>query len=856
MSSATFIDYDPAEFEAAAQAYWRDNAVFEVTEDPERPKFYCLTMFPYPSGKLHMGHVRNYTLGDVIARHKRMCGYNVLQPMGWDSFGLPAENAAIANKTPPAQWTYANIDHMRGQFETLGMAFDWSRELATCKPDYYRWEQWFFTRLLAKGLAYKKNATVNWDPVDQTVLANEQVVDGRGWRSGAPVERREIAQWFIKTTDYAQEMLDALETLDWPDAVKTMQRNWIGRSEGLSITFDVTGSDQQITVYTTRPDTLMGASYLAIAPEHPLVDAQLSGNPALAKFVADCRNSTVSEAVLEAQEKAGCPLGITVDHPITGEPLPVWVANFVLMGYGTGAVMSVPAHDQRDWEFANTYGLPIPQVIAPADGSAADLDAGAYTERGVLVNSGDFDGLDFEAAFAAIADKLEADDRAERQVNFRLRDWGVSRQRYWGCPIPIIHDAEHGELPADEFPVTLPEELAPDGSGSPLKGYAPFVETTSPKTGKPAQRETDTFDTFFESSWYYARFCSPDNDQVMLDERAKYWLPVDQYIGGVEHATMHLMYARFFHKAMRDEGLVDSDEPFARYLPQGMVLGDCYYRENAKGGKDYFAPDEVEITRDDKGRVTAATAKADGQPVVVGPQEKMSKSKRNGVDPQAAVAAVGADAVRLFAMFAAPPDQTLVWSDAGLDGASRFLKRYWRLVQAQLAGELPGAELPASDVRRKLHETIAKVSDDVERRQSFNTAVAALMELLNALYKLDAGDAEADAVAREALLSTTQMLAPFAPHITHAAWQALAGEGALEDARWPMHDPALLVADTVEYMVQVNGKLRGKIAVPADADKAAVEAVAVADDNVQRHIDGKPLRRVIVVPGKLVNLVV
>ncbi|MBR9813111.1 leucine--tRNA ligase [bacterium] len=849
-------DYDPATFEAAAQTYWREQKVFEVTEDSERPKFYCLTMFPYPSGKLHMGHVRNYTLGDVIARHKRMCGYNVLQPMGWDSFGLPAENAAIANRTPPAQWTYANIDHMRGQFESLGMAFDWSRELTTCKPDYYRWEQWFFTRLVDKGLAYKKNATVNWDPVDQTVLANEQVVDGRGWRSGAPVERREIAQWFIKTTDYAQEMLDALDTLDWPDAVKTMQRNWIGRSEGLSITFDVSGSDEQITVYTTRPDTLMGASYLAVAPEHPLVDAQLDSNPDLAKFVAECRSSTVSEAVLEAQDKAGCPLGLTVDHPLTGEPLPVWVANFVLMGYGTGAVMSVPAHDQRDWEFAGKYGLPIPQVITPADGAEVDISEGAYTERGLLINSGEFDRLDFDAAFAAIATKLEADGRAQRQVNFRLRDWGVSRQRYWGCPIPMIHDAEHGEVPAEEFPVTLPEELAPDGSGSPLKDYAPFVETTSPKTGEPAKRETDTFDTFFESSWYYARFCSPGNDQAMLDERAKYWLPVDQYIGGVEHATMHLMYARFFHKAMRDEGLVDCDEPFARYLPQGMVLGDCYFRDNAKGGKDYFAPDEVDITRDDKGRVVAATAKADGQPVVVGPQEKMSKSKRNGVDPQDAVAAVGADAVRLFAMFAAPPDQTLVWSDAGLEGASRFLKRYWRLVQAIVAGDLPGKELAAADVRRKLHETIAKVGDDMGRRQSFNTAVAALMELVNTLYKLDAADADAAAVARESLLAITQMLAPFSPHVTHAAWAALDGAGALEDAVWPEHDPALLVADTVEYMVQVNGKLRGRIAVPAEADKAAVEAAAVADENVLRHIDGKPLRRVIVVPGKLVNLVV
>lgn len=849
-------DYRPAEFEAAAQTYWREHKVFEVTEDSSRPKFYCLTMFPYPSGKLHMGHVRNYTLGDVISRYKRMCGYNVLQPMGWDSFGLPAENAAIANRTPPAQWTYANIDHMRSQFQRLGMAFDWSRELATCKPDYYRWEQWFFTQLLERGLAYKKNAVVNWDPVDQTVLANEQVVDGRGWRSGAPVERREIPQWFIKTTAYAQEMLDALDTLDWPEAVKTMQRNWIGRSEGLSITFDVAGRDDQVTVFTTRPDTLMGVTYLAVAPEHPLVDGCLDGQPELAAFVAQCRQSTVSEAVLEAQDKAGHPLGIDVVHPITGEPVPVWVANFVLMGYGTGAVMSVPGHDQRDWEFATQYGLPIAQVIAPSDGSAADLSDGAYTDRGVLVNSGDFDGLDFDAAFEAIASRLEADGRAERQVNWRLRDWGVSRQRYWGCPIPMVHDSDHGEVPATEFPVELPEDLAPDGSGSPLVNHAPFVETTSPVTGKPARRETDTFDTFFESSWYYARYCSHDNDGAMLDDRANHWLPVDQYIGGVEHATMHLMYARFFHKAMRDAGLVASDEPFARYLPQGMVLGDCYFRDTDSGGKTYFAPDEVDIRRDDKGRVTAAVAKADGQPVTIGPQEKMSKSKRNGVDPADALAVAGADAVRLFILFAAPPDQTLVWSDAGLEGASRFLKRYWRLVQACVDDALPGNELPADEVRRKLHATIAKVSDDMERRQSYNTAVAALMELVNALYKLDAADAEAGGVAREALLALTQMLGPFAPHVCHAAWQVLGGTGGLEDAPWPQHDPALLVADTVELIVQVNGKLRGRIQVPADADKAAAEAAALADENVQRHIDGKPLRRVIVVPGKLVNLVV
>ncbi len=850
--------YDPAAVEAQAQSHWREAATFSVQEDDTREKFYCLSMFPYPSGHLHMGHVRNYTLGDVISRFKRKRGYNVLQPMGWDAFGLPAENAAIQNKVPPADWTYANIDHMRQQLQRLGLAYDWSRELATCKPDYYRWEQWLFTQMIERGLAYRKTAVVNWDPIDQTVLANEQVVDGRGWRSGALVERREIEQWFIRITDYADELLDGLDALPgWPDAVKTMQRNWIGRSVGIEVQFTVDGG-APLTVFTTRPDTLTGVTYLAVAPEHPLVDQALAGgDAALRAFVDECRSSTVSEAVIEAQEKAGHALGIDAIHPISGERVPVWVANFVLMSYGTGAVMSVPAHDQRDWEFARAYGLPIRQVIEPAGGHA-DLDEAAITQKGVLVNSGPYTGLDSQAAFERIADALEADGKGRRRINFRLRDWGVSRQRYWGCPIPVIREADGALTPVPEadLPVVLPEDLAPDGSGSPLKGYAPFTDVISPQTGEPAQRETDTFDTFFESSWYYARYCCPGLDTAMLDQRADYWLPVDQYIGGVEHATMHLIYSRFFHKVMRDAGLVQSDEPFKRYLPQGMVLAECFFRESTDGKKTYFSPDEVTIERDDKGRVTRAVADADAAPVTVGALEKMSKSKRNGVDPQSAIEQAGADAVRLFMMFAAPPDQTLVWSDAGLEGASRFLGRYWRLVQAVVAGESAGqGGVSAVEARRKLHETIAKVTDDIDRRQAFNTAIAAMMELTNLLYKVDAAG-EGAAVLREAAIALTQMLNPFAPHITRACWQALGQTDPIEDAAWPEHDESLLVADAVTLSVQVNGKMRGRIEVPASADEEQLKAIALADENVARFVDGKPLRRFIVVPGKLVNIVV
>ncbi len=664
-------DYSPKEIEARVQQRWETEKTFEVVEDSSKDKFYCLCMFPYPSGRLHMGHVRNYTIGDVISRSQRMRGKNVLQPMGWDAFGLPAENAAIERQVPPARWTRKNITAMREQFKTLGFGFDWSREFATCDPDYYRWEQWFFTRLLEKGLVYKKNAVVNWDPVDQTVLANEQVVDGKGWRSGAPVERREIPQWFVKTTAYADELLKDLdETLGdgWPEAVRTMQRNWIGRSEGVELSFQIKDSDEQLTVYTTRPDTLMGATYMAVAAEHPMAQAAAQNNPGLADFIEECRKAQVSEAAMETMEKRGMDLGIKALHPVTGDEIPVFAANFVLMGYGTGALMAVPGHDERDHLFAQKYDLPIRQVIAPSSGEQIDIQAEAFTDYGVLVNSGDYDGLTSEQAFDKIADWLEAKGLGRRQVNYRLRDWGISRQRYWGAPIPVINCSDCGAVPVPEkdLPVVLPEEVEFDGSGSPLKKMPEFHETTCPQCGGKAERETDTFDTFFESSWYYARFASPDADSSMLDERAKYWLPVDQYIGGVEHAVMHLLYARFFHKAMRDMGLVEGNEPFANLLTQGMVVAETFYRQGEGGRKQWFNPADVEVERDDKGRVTAARLKQDGQPVEIGGVEKMSKSNNNGVDPQAMVDQYGADTARLFSMFAAPPEQSLEWSDAGV----------------------------------------------------------------------------------------------------------------------------------------------------------------------------------------------
>ncbi|MGR8921253.1 MAG: leucine--tRNA ligase [Gammaproteobacteria bacterium] len=855
--------YEPASVEPAVQQHWNEVAAFRVDEDPAREKFYCLCMFPYPSGRLHMGHVRNYTIGDVIARYQRMLGKNVLQPMGWDAFGLPAENAAIENNVPPARWTRGNIEYMRGQLERLGFAYDWERELATCDPGYYRWEQWFFNRLYEKGLVYRDTAVVNWDPVDQTVLANEQVIDGCGWRSGAPVERREIPQWFLRITAYADELLDELDRMDeWPDPVKTMQRNWIGRSEGLSIRFALADGSGDLEVFTTRPDTLLGATYMAVAPEHPLAVAAARGNATVAEFVESCRHQSTSEAELEKMDKRGVPLGIEATHPLTGDPIPVWTANFVLMGYGTGAVMSVPAHDQRDWEFATRYGLPIRQVIAPGDGAAVDIDAGAFTEHGVLVNSGAYDGLGFEAAFDAIAAALEADGRATRRVQYRLRDWLVSRQRYWGCPIPVLYD-ERGELvpEADErLPVELPEDVAWEGVASPLKQRPDFLDAALPGGGR-GRRETDTFDTFFESSWYFSRFCCPDAE-AMVDERVDYWMPVDIYIGGIEHAVLHLLYARFFHKAMRDAGLVASDEPFKRLLTQGMVVKETYYRDGEGGRRQYFNPADVETETDDKGRVTAARLRADGEPVTVGPIEKMSKSKNNGVDPQALIDRYGADTVRLYTMFAAPPDQSLEWSDSAVEGQFRFLKSLWRQTHEHVAGGIPAAvdasalDDAARTLRRHIHETIGKVSDDVSRRYKFNTAIAAVMELVNHISRFDADGDAARAVRHEGLETVVRLLAPIVPHITAVLWRALGHEEDLIDVAWPAVDPSALTRDAIDLVVQVNGKKRAVVQVSAEAAREDCEAAALADPNVKRFTDAGLVRKIIVVPGKLVNIVV
>jgi leucyl-tRNA synthetase len=903
--------YRPQVVEAAAQGYWNAEHAYEVTEDDSRPKFFCLSMLPYPSGALHMGHVRNYTIGDVISRYQRMQGKNVLQPMGWDAFGLPAENAAIKNNTAPAKWTYANIDHMRGQLKSLGYAIDWTREFATCRPDYYRWEQLMFTRLLKKGMAYRKNAVVNWDPIDQTVLANEQVVDGRGWRSGAVVEKREIPQWFLKITDYAQELLDGLDTLPgWPDAVKTMQRNWLGRSEGLEIQFkleDMEGSREPLSVFTTRPDTLMGVTFLSIAAEHPLALQAAEGNEKLAAFIADLKHGGVSEAELETQDKRGMDTGLRAIHPVSGEPIPVWVANFVLMGYGTGAVMAVPAHDQRDWEFAQKYSLPIKMVIVDPsvidalneiehdlsqgvgidpmraalqgrDSNAQDISApvriveeferriledAAWTPRGVLVNSGEYDGMDFSHALDALASRFERAGSGSRRVNWRLRDWGVSRQRYWGCPIPVIYcpKCEAVPVPEDQLPVVLPEDVAFSGVQSPIKADPEWRKTTCPQCGGPAERETDTFDTFMESSWYYARYTSPGAN-AQIDERANYWLPVDQYVGGIEHAIMHLLYFRFYHKLLRDAGMVHSDEPAQNLLCQGMVIAETFYRDNADGSKDWINPAAVEIQRDDKARVIGATLKADGQPVQIGGTEKMSKSKNNGIDPQTMVGKYGADTVRLFSMFAAPPEQSLEWSEAGVEGMARFLKRLWREVTTHAANpDHPVADPAALDagqktLRRQLHETIQKVSDDFGRRHAFNTAIAALMELLNALGKFNDQSEQGRAVRHEALEAMVLLLNPVVPHISHALWQVLGhAETVLEDQPWPTVDSAALVRDTLKLAVQINGKLRATIELAANASKEEAEAAARAQPQVVHFLEGMSVRKVIVVPGKIVNIV-
>ena len=854
--------YNPTELEPAVQAAWVDAAAFRVVEDANREKFYCLCMFPYPSGRLHMGHVRNYTIGDVIARYQRMLGKNVLQPMGWDAFGLPAENAAIENNVPPARWTRSNIDYMRSQLQRLGFSYDWSREIATCEPDYYRWEQWFFTRLYERDLVYRKTAVVNWDPIDQTVLANEQVIDGRGWRSGALVERREIPQWFVRITAYAEELLADLDTLDgWPDAVKTMQRNWIGRSEGLLIGFELADGSGDLQVFTTRPDTLFGVTYMAVAPEHPVARRAAASSPAVAEFLASCVQVSTSEAAIEKLEKRGMPLGVSVRHPLTGDLVPVWVANFVLMSYGTGAVMSVPGHDARDHEFALQYDLPIRQVVRPADGSTVDVQQAAYVEKAIACNSGEFDGLPFKEAAAAIAVRLEATGRAERQVQFRLRDWLVSRQRYWGCPIPVLYTEDGTLVPEDpsRLPVILPENIEWSGVSSPLLKHPDFTRASLPGGGV-GRRETDTFDTFFESSWYFARFCCPDASG-MVDARALYWMPVDIYIGGIEHAVLHLLYARFFHKLMRDAGLANSDEPFTRLLTQGMVCKETYFRDGENGKKIWFNPEAVDVDTDDKGRVTHARSKADSQPVEIGAVEKMSKSKNNGVDPQTLIDRYGADTVRLYTMFAAPPEQSLEWSDSAVEGAFRFLRGLWRLTYEHVArgpvGPLDVAKLDATQqtLRRKIHETIAKVTDDISRRYKFNTAIASVMELLNALGKAAHATPTDRAVMQEGLETCTLLLAPIVPHCTEAMWTALGHATPLVAAAWPAVDGAALARDEIELVVQVNGRKRAEIRVAADADDKAAEATALADAHVARFLEGLTIRKVVVVPGRLVNIV-
>ncbi|MCP4010468.1 MAG: leucine--tRNA ligase [Proteobacteria bacterium] len=820
------MEYDFNKIEAEVQAYWDQTESFKVTEDSDKPKFYCLSMLPYPSGQLHMGHVRNYTIGDVISRYQRMLGKNVLQPMGWDAFGLPAENAAIKNKMPPAKWTYENIAYMKKQLKRLGFAYDWSRELATCKPEYYKWEQWFFTKLVEKGLAYKKMAEVNWDPVEQTVLANEQVVDGRGWRSGATVERKKIPQWFIAISKYAQELLEDIDGLDgWPEAVRTMQRNWIGRSEGLEFSFEVADA-KPLAVYTTRPDTIMGVTFVSVAAEHPLAQKAAENNQQLAAFIEECRQVKTSEADMETMEKKGMPLGIQAVHPVSGEQVEIWAANFVLMSYGTGAVMAVPAHDDRDWEFAVKHGIEIRPVIKPADGTEHDFETGAYTSKqGQVFNSGEFDGLNFADAFEAIASHMEKAGNGKRQVNYRLRDWGVSRQRYWGCPIPIVYDEAQGlhVVPVEDLPVSLPEDVAFSGVNSPIKSDPDFINVKVPGSDKPGQRETDTFDTFFESSWYFARYTSPGCDDAMVDERANYWLPVDQYVGGIEHAVLHLLYARFFHKLMRDEGLVDSDEPFTNLLTQGMVLKDG---------------------------------------------SKMSKSKGNTVDPQSMIDQYGTDTVRLFMMFAAPPEQSLEWNDDAVAGAYRFVKRWWTLVDGNAEGlqnNLPALDIhgharvagkAAKALRHTLHSLLKKLDHDFQKHQ-YNTVIAATMELLNSLEKVQTGkDENLDAAFCEANMVMIKVLAPIAPHIAHVLWHRIGGAGDVIDAGWPALDESALVTDTITLVVQVNGKKRDEIEVASDAGKPEIEQAALRAEGVLRHLDGQAPKKIIVVPGRLANIVV
>ena len=855
--------YRPDLIEPAVQQYWAENKVFKAIKDTSKEKYYCLSMFPYPSGRLHMGHVRNYTIGDVVSRYQRMNGKNVLQPIGWDAFGLPAEGAAIKNKTAPAKWTYENIEYMKNQLKMLGFGYDWDREIATCRPEYYKWEQWFFTELYKKGLVYKKTSTVNWCPNDETVLANEQVHEGCCWRCDTPVEQKEIPQWFIKITDYAEQLLGGLDQLpQWPDMVKTMQRNWIGRSEGVEITFDVADTAEKVSVYTTRPDTFYGVSYLGVAAAHPLAELAAEKNPQLAEFIREAKNAKVAEADLATMEKKGMATGLFAIHPLTGEKLPIWVANFVLMHYGTGAVMAVPAHDQRDFEFAQKYNLPIKQVIAPLADEEIDLTKQAFVEHGKLVNSAEFDGLDFDAAFNGIADKLEKLGVGKRQVNYRLRDWGVSRQRYWGAPIPMLTlpNGETVPAPIEDLPIILPEDVVMDGVKSPIKADPNWAKTTF--NGEPALKETDTFDTFMESSWYYARYTSPSYSEGMLDkEEANYWLPVDQYIGGIEHATMHLLYFRFFHKLLRDAGFVTSDEPAQKLLCQGMVLADAFYYTSPTNERIWVSPTQVTLERDEKGRIIKATD-PEGRELVHTGMTKMSKSKNNGIDPQEMVEKYGADTVRLFMMFASPAEMTLEWQESGVEGAKRFLGRVWNLVYeysqnpAKTALDMTALSADQKALRRDVHKTIAKVSDDIGRRQTFNTAIAAVMELMNKLTRAPLENEQDRAVMAEALSAVVRMLYPITPHICFELWKALGNESNIDHAEWVKADEAAMVEDEKLIVVQVNGKVRGKVTVAADADEETVKTVAFADENVKKFTDNTQIVKVIYVPGKLLNVVV
>lgn len=855
--------YRPDMIEPKVQQYWAENKVFKAIKDESKEKYYCLSMFPYPSGRLHMGHVRNYTIGDVISRYQRMLGKNVLQPFGWDAFGLPAEGAAIKNKTAPAKWTYENIAYMKKQLQLLGFGFDWDREIATCKPEYYKWEQWFFTELYKKGLVYKKTSTVNWCPNDETVLANEQVHEGCCWRCDTPVEQKEIPQWFIKITDYAEQLLGGLDTLpQWPDMVKTMQRNWIGRSEGVEITFDVADTNEKVAVYTTRPDTFYGVSYLGIAAAHPLASLAAQNNPELGAFIQEAKNAKVAEADLATMEKKGMATGLFAIHPLTGEKLPIWVANFVLMHYGTGAVMAVPAHDQRDFEFAQKYGLQIKQVIEPIADEEIDLTKQAFTEHGKLVNSAEFDGKNFDGAFKGIADKLEKLGVGKRQVNYRLRDWGVSRQRYWGAPIPML-TLENGDVvpaPMEDLPIILPEDVVMDGVKSPIKAEPNWAKTTL--NGAPALKETDTFDTFMESSWYYARYTCPQYQNGMLDaEEANYWLPVDQYIGGIEHATMHLLYFRFFHKLLRDAGFVTSDEPADKLLCQGMVLADAFYYTSPTNERIWVSPTQVTLERDEKGRIIKATD-PEGHELVHSGMTKMSKSKNNGIDPQEMVEKYGADTVRLFMMFASPAEMTLEWQESGVEGAKRFLGRVWNLVYqyqqnpAKTSIDITALSAAQKALRREVHKTIAKVSDDIGRRQTFNTAIAAVMELMNKLTKASLESDQDRAVMAEALSAVVRMLYPITPHICFELWQALGNESNIDTAEWVKADEAAMVEDEKLIVVQVNGKVRGKVTVPATSSEKEIKAAAKADPNVAKFLDGKEILKEIYIPLKMLNFVV